>query len=382
MDPIKTRTWAEISLDHIAHNYWELKRLIGADCRYLGVVKANSYGHGAIPVARLLQDLGADYFSVACLQEAIQLRKAGIKGPILIFGDTPIAFADALFEYGLTQTVYSMETAQALSQKARDWGKTLQIHIKVDTGMSRLGFLCQAGRAGEAAAQIAPIGALPGLHAEGIYTHFANADGDEAYTMDQFTRFLELIEALEREVHMNFEIRHCASSSAVIHYPCTHLDMVRPGLALYGLYPTEDAKKILDLRPAMELKSRIMAVRTLPEGAPVSYGCTHVMTRESRVAVLPIGYADGLHRTMSDRLPVLIRGRRAMQIGRICMDLCMVDVTDIPGVEEGDVATLFGRDGDAVLPVEEMADLAGTISYEMVCAPTSRVPRVYRSTRS
>ena len=378
MNAQEKRTWAEISMQAIEENYRELRHLIGADCRFLGVVKANGYGHGAVPVAKRLEELGADYLAVACLDEAVALREAGISMPILILGITPLEFAPILLEYELTQTVADGETAKALSAFAKAAGKTLRVHIKVDTGMSRLGFYAAEGSEAQTAREIGQLKTLPNLHCEGIFTHFADADGSEEYTMAQFGKFLNLLDALEQQEHMVFEIRHCAASSAVINYPCTHLDMVRPGLALYGMYPAEDMDLIVKLRPAMSLKTRIAAVRRLPKGTPVSYGRTHVLERDSTLAVLPIGYADGLHRLCSNGIEVLIHGQRAKQMGRICMDLCMVDVTDIPDVVPGDTATLFGTDGEAVLPVEEMANQAGTISYELVCAPSARVPRVYR----
>ena len=374
---MKKRTWAEISLQAIEENYKELRRLIGADCRFLGVVKANGYGHGAVEVARRLQTLGADYLAVACLDEAIVLREAGLTLPILILGATPMDFAPALLEYDITQTVFDKETAERLSQMAKGRGQTLKIHIKVDTGMSRLGFLATGQQEEKAVREISALKGLTNLEIEGIFTHFADADTSEAYTMEQFTTFLNVLERLEREKGMVFAIRHCAASSAVIHYPCTHLDMVRPGLALYGMYPAEDMEQIVKLRPAMSLKSRIIAVRHLKKGTPVSYGRTYVLDRDSTLAVLPIGYADGLHRLCSNGLEVLIKGQRAKQVGRICMDLCMVDVTDIPGVEEGEITTLFGTDGLEEIRVEEMAKKAKTISYELVCAPSPRVPRVY-----
>ena len=314
---------------------------------------------------------------MACLDEAIVLREAGLTLPILILGATPMDFAPALLEYDITQTVFDKETAERLSQMAKGRGQTLKIHIKVDTGMSRLGFLATGQQEEKAVREISALKGLTNLEIEGIFTHFADADTSEAYTMEQFTTFLNVLERLEREKGMVFAIRHCAASSAVIHYPCTHLDMVRPGLALYGMYPAEDMEQIVKLRPAMSLKSRIIAVRHLKKGTPVSYGRTYVLDRDSTLAVLPIGYADGLHRLCSNGLEVLIKGQRAKQVGRICMDLCMVDVTDIPGVEEGEIATLFGTDGLEEIRVEEMAKKAKTISYELVCAPSSRVPRVY-----
>lgn len=367
------RTWAEISLGNLEHNYRAL-RACAPDSRFLGVVKANAYGHGAVPVARKLEELGADYLAVACLNEAMELRQAGIRMPILILGATPEELAGLVVDYDVTQTVFTPGLAQALSQAAGVQGRRAKIHVKVDTGMSRLGLLDHDPAA--AAREVEGLCALPNLEAEGIFTHFANADGDEAYTMLQFTRFLDTLAELEETYGRKFEIRHCAASGAVLNYPCTHLDMVRPGVALYGHAPDPSCAGLdeLDLRPAMTLKSRVAAVRDLPGDTPVSYGCTQRVGRNGgRVAVLPIGYADGLHRVLSGRGSVWLDGKRRPIIGRVCMDMCMVALEDGDQVKAGDEAEIFGPH----LPVEESAELAGTIQYELLCAVSARVPRVY-----
>ena len=263
--------------------------------------------------------------------------------------------------------------ARALSNAAAAAGKTLKIHVKADTGMSRLGWLCGGEDQSAAAEAIAQVCALPGLEAEGIYTHFANADGDEDYTMLQFTRFLDLLEAL-KERGITFAIRHCAASAAALKFPCTHLDMVRPGIALYGHYPDPSCEGLdgPGLRPVMTLKTRVASVKTVPAGTPVSYGCTHVLDRETKLAALTIGYADGLPRLCSDKLEVLIGGQRAPIVGRICMDMCMADVTGLD-VAPGDEVEVFGEN----LPIEDVAALAGTIQYELLCAVSPRVHRAY-----
>ena len=367
------RTWAEISLDNLEHNYRAL-RACAPDSRFLGVVKANAYGHGAIPVARKLEELGADYLAVACLNEAMELRAAGIKMPILILGATPPELAGLVVEHDITQAVFTPELARALSAAAAEQGKRAKIHIKVDTGMSRLGLLGHDGAA--CAARAAELCAMPNLEHEGIFTHFANADGDEEYTMLQFTRFLDVLDELERKYKLKFEIRHCAASAAVLNYPCTHLDMVRPGVALYGHYPDPSCEGLdgPGLLPVMTLKSRVAAVRELPGGTPVSYGCTNRFGPEGgRVAVLPIGYADGLHRVMSNAGSVWLAGQPRPIMGRVCMDMCMVGLDGDADVKPGDVAEIFGPH----MPVERHADLAGTIQYELLCAVSPRVPRVY-----
>lgn len=373
MKQTQTRTWTEIDLSNLEHNYRALRAMLPQGCRFLGVVKADAYGHGAVQVARRLETLGAEYLAVACLDEALELRQARITTPILILGYTPTERAEALLDNGITQTVYDVEMARALSNAAAAAGKTLKIHVKADTGMSRLGWLCGGEDQSAAAEAIAQVCALPGLEAEGIYTHFANADGDEDYTMLQFTRFLDLLEAL-KERGITFAIRHCAASAAALKFPCTHLDMVRPGIALYGHYPDPSCEGLdgPGLRPVMTLKTRVASVKTVPAGTPVSYGCTHVLARETKLAALTIGYADGLPRLCSDKLEVLIGGQRAPIVGRICMDMCMADVTGLD-VAPGDEVEVFGEH----LPIEDVAALAGTIQYELLCAVSPRVHRAY-----
>ena len=373
MKQTQTRTWTEIDLSNLEHNYRALRAMLPQGCRFLGVVKADAYGHGAVQVARRLETLGAEYLAVACLDEALELRQAGITTPILILGYTPTERAEALLDNGITQTVYDVEMARALSDAAAAAGKTLKIHVKADTGMSRLGWLCGGEDQSAAVEAIAQVCALPGLEAEGIYTHFANADGDEDYTMLQFTRFLDLLEALEGR-GITFAIRHCAASAAALKFPCTHLDMVRPGIAMYGHYPDPSCEGLdgPGLRPVMTLKTRVASVKAVPAGTPVSYGCTHVLDRETKLAALTIGYADGLPRLCSDKLEVLIGGQRAPVVGRICMDMCMADVTGLD-VAPGDEVEVFGEH----LPIEDVAALAGTIQYELLCAVSPRVHRAY-----
>lgn len=367
------RTWAEISLGNLEHNYRAL-RACAPDSRFLGTVKANAYGHGAVPIARRLVELGADYLAVACLDEAAGLREAGVTAPILILGHTQPGLADEVVALGVTQTVFTPELARALSEAAGAAGKRAKIHLKADTGMSRLGVLDHDPE--RAAAEIAALCALPHLEPEGIFTHFADADGDEEYTMLQFTRFLDVLAELEEKYGRTFEIRHCAASAAVLNYPCTHMDMIRPGIALYGHYPDPSCEGLdgPGLRPVMSLYSRVAAVRDFPPDTPVSYGCTARFGREGgRTAVLPIGYADGLHRILSGRGGVWLDGRRRPIMGRVCMDMCMVGLDQTANVRAGDVAEVFGPR----LPVEEQADAAGTISYELLCAVAPRVPRAY-----
>ncbi|MDD6160980.1 MAG: alanine racemase [Oscillospiraceae bacterium] len=372
MRPEETRTWAEIDFSSLEHNYRQL-RACAPRSRFLGIVKADAYGHGAVPVARKLEQLGADYLAVACPTEAMELRDAGIQTPILLLGATPPELAEMVVEHGLTQTVSTMELAQALSQAAEKLGKKAKAHLKLDTGMSRLGLL--AHEAKEAAEKAAQLCRVPDVEFEGVFTHFANADEDGDYTRLQFTRFMDTLEELEKGYGITFAIRHCAASAAVLNYPCTHLDMIRPGIALYGHYPDPSCRRPggPELRPVMTLKSRVAAVRELPEGTPVSYGCTARMEKRGRVAVVPIGYADGLHRGLSNRGCLWLDGKARPILGRVCMDMCMVALDEDARVEPGDVAEVFG----CHMPVEKHADLLGTVQYELLCAVSPRVNRIY-----
>ncbi len=368
------RTWADIHLDRLAYNYRALRQLIPEKCLFLGLCKANAYGHGAVAVAKKLEALGADMLAVACLQEAVELRQAGIQAPILCLGQIDPAYAPDLAAYRVTATVSDWETGWRLSKYAQGAEVTLKIHVKLDTGMTRLGFLWEEGREAEVTEQIVSLCDMPNLEAEGLFTHFAAADGDRDYTMEQLDRFLEAKGTLARR-GKKFALYHCANSAATLQYPSTHMNMVRPGLALYGYYPDEACARghSGQLRPVLELKSRIAALREVPAGTAVSYGCTATLQRDSRLAVLPIGYGDGLFRCLSNRMRVVIRGRSCPIVGRVCMDMCMVDVTDHHQISQGDVATLYGGDGQ----LDEVALLADTIPYELLCDVNPRVPRHY-----
>ena len=373
-DLTQMRTWAEVDLSALAHNYRALRAMAPEGCRFLGLVKADAYGHGAVRIGRKLQELGADMLAVACLAEAVELRQGGVTLPILCLGQTPPQLAGELLEYDVTQTVEDLDTGWALSQAARQAGKALRIHVKLDTGMGRLGFVWNRGEENAKVVEdIAALCALPGLEAEGMFTHFADADGSEEYTMDQLTRFLDARQALE-ERGVTFTIYHCGASAAVLNYPCTHMDMIRPGIALYGFYPAPGMEGLdgPGLEPVMRVKSRISAVRALPAGSSISYGRTAVLERDSRLAVVPIGYGDGYPRQLSNRAMMEIHGALCPVAGRICMDMCMVDVTDLSQVQVGDVALVYSPE-----LIQKDAELAGTIVYELLCDVTRRVPRVY-----
>ncbi|MCM1150301.1 MAG: alanine racemase [Butyricicoccus sp.] len=365
------RTWAEVSLDNIRRNIKEIKSAFGPETALLGVVKANAFGHGAVPVAKAMLDSGAEYLAVACLAEAEELRAAGINAPILIFGVTPALFAGTLEELGLTQTVGSLSYARELSKHLHG---ELKVHLKLDTGMGRLGF---AAGNGAQMREMTEALKLPKLNFEGVFTHFAVSDcpGD-SFTDEQYARFTGAVEQAESALGHRFKIRHCANSGAVINYKQLAMDMVRPGLISYGMYPAEE-RGGLSLLPALELKSRVYAITEHFPGDTISYGRTYKLDEPKRLAVVPIGYADGLHRVLSGKIDMLIRGQRCPQAGRICMDMCMVDISGVPDCAENDVVTVIGRDGDGQILADELAEKAGTINYEITCAITARVPRVY-----
>ena len=372
-DAVLRRTWAEIDLDALEHNYRRARTLTGPGVRYLGVVKADAYGHGAVQIGRKLESLGADYLAVSSLDEARELRHGGITMPILILGHTPPDMVPELIRYHITQAVSALAKAEEYSAAAVACGGTLRVHIKVDTGMSRLGFLVRGGHFEGGVAAIAAACALPGLDAEGIFTHFAVSDEDgeedEAYTREQFGLFTAVIDALAQR-GQTFAIRHCANSGALARYPEMYLDMVRPGIALYGA--GADARR-LDLRPVMSLKTCVSTIKVFDPDTTVSYGRTFRTTERTRIGVLPIGYADGFFRGCSNRASVLTKQGSAPIRGRICMDMCMVDLTELPDVHVGDAVEIFGQHQR----VDDLASLLGTIPYELTCAVSKRVPRLY-----
>ena len=372
------RTWADIDLAALLSNYRALRARAGEGVKFLGVVKANAYGHGAVPVAKLLEEAGADYLAVACLEEGATLREAGVIMPILILGLTEPRYTPELLRYDLTAAVGSRTCAEEMSRMASEAKKRVRIHLKIDTGMGRVGFTCREDR--DPLSEILPVMDLPGLDIEGIFTHFATSDmpgiGDD-YQKMQYRLFTGLTARLEEAVGRRFSIRHCANSGAVTGHPDTFLDMVRPGIALYGCYPSE-LRESVGLTPVMSVRTRIAQIRDFREGDSVSYGRIYTAPGPRRIAVVPVGYADGLHRVLSGKIDMLVHGQRVPQVGRICMDMCMLDVTDVPDAEEGDLVTLFGKDGEACIPVEEQAEKAGTISYEILSGIAPRVERVYR----
>jgi len=374
MESTLKRTWSEIDLDALEHNYRALRAHVGEKVRFLGVVKADAYGHGAVMVSRVLQELGAEYLAVSSIDEAMELRVNDITMPILILGHTPREQVERLIRYDITQAVTCKAKAVEYSEEATRLGGTLRVHIKVDTGMSRLGYLCDGDMFSTGVEGICEAVSLPGLEAEGIFTHFAVSDepGEEAeaYTEHQRKLFLDVIEGVERRIGRRFALRHCANTGAVARYPETYLDMVRPGLLLYGYGEYAEG---LGLKPVMALKTNVSTIKIYPAGTSVSYGGIYKTSRTERIGVLPYGYADGFLRCLSNRCSLMTGDGLAPQRGKICMDMCMIDLTDKPNVGIGSEIEVFGPHN----PIETMAELAGTIPYELTCAVSKRVPRRY-----
>lgn len=372
------RTWAEVDADALAHNYHAIKNYIHDGCKIMAVVKADAYGHGAPFAASEFETLGADYFAVSNMEEALQLRNSGITKPILILGYTPAECVGEMTAKNITQTILGLDYARELSQAARNSGAVLKAHIKIDTGMSRIGFLYHdAQRDSGSIDDILETSKLPGLELEGIFTHFAVSDEPcRDFTKIQFGRFMDIVSELEKN-GLKFKLRHCCNSAGLLNFPQMQLDMVRPGIILYGMTPARGMPVPIDLKPVMSLKTVISQVKMLDKGTAVSYGMKYVTEKETRVATIPVGYADGFARSLSNKADVLIDGKRARIIGRVCMDQCMADVTDIPQAEENKQVTLIGRDGADEISMEETAEYMGTINYETACLIGKRVPRVF-----
>jgi alanine racemase len=378
--------WAEIDLVAYGHNIRALGHVIRSGAQLMAVVKANGYGHGAIEVSRIALRSGADWLGVARLHEALELRGAGIEAPTLIFGATPADQTDLLLARDLTQTVFSPSMASAFSEQALAQGKKLRVHIKVDTGMGRLGLLGDTasaeGSASGAAArrrdQVLEIARLPGLEVEGLFTHFATADSaDKSYADRQLQRFIDLVDDL-RAAGLDIPLRHTANSAALLDMPDSHFDLVRPGIATYGLYPSDEVQRDkVTLQPVLQWKTRIIHLKQVPAGFGVSYGTIYRTPKPTTLATVSAGYADGLGRSLSSRGYMLVRGHRAPIVGRVCMDLTLLDVGDVQDADVGDEVVIIGRQGDQQLTADEMAATLDTINYEIVSTITSLVPRIY-----
>jgi alanine racemase len=363
-------TWLEVDLEAIAHNVRRVVDLVGADVRVLAVLKADGYGHGAVRIARTALNNGASYLGVASINEGAVLRQAGITAPILVLGYTPAWQARELVLHGLAATIFNLDVARALSRAARELDSQVRVHVKVDTGMGRLGLL-----PGEVVPFVRALQALPGLVMEGIFTHFSVADSDPVYTRGQVDRFGQVLEALS-SVGVEFSLPHAANSAAILSLPESHFRMVRLGLAMYGLHPSPQLPCPADFRPALSFKTQVAQVKTLSPGSFVSYGNTYQTTGEQRIAVIPVGYADGFRRAPRHWGQVLVRGQRVPIVGRVCMDQTMIDVTTVPDVRQGDEVVLIGEQGGEHITAESVAERLGTINYEVVSEILARVPRI------
>lgn len=373
MEIYNARAWAEIDLDAIAHNVKSIKKLVG-DAKILCVVKANAYGHGFFETAKTMTENGADILGVATFEEAKQLRLSGFMQPILVLGSVHTSLASDMVRYNISATITDEVLAKTMSKAAIQQNKQAKFHIKIDTGMSRLGF--KADSCG--IEKIKEICSLPYVCLEGVFTHLACADErDRAFTDGQYEKFMYVVNSLEKD-GINFTYKHICNSAGVIEYPEYHLDMVRPGIIIYGLYPDENiSRDKLDLIPAMTVKARITRIDEKEENTPVSYGATYKTTKKTKLATVPIGYADGYLRCLSGTAVMSVGGMIVPVVGRICMDQCMIDVSSVNNINVGDEVIVFGNGGDKRITLEELAARAGTVPHEILSLTGNRTPRVF-----
>ena len=366
--------WTEIDLDALAYNMRNIRKKAGPDRRIAAVVKANAYGHGVLMMLDTLKENGADQFAVATLNEALELRRALPNDDILVLGILPPGTENISVGAGIQHAVATYEKAEALSRAAQELGRMAKVHIKLDTGMTRIGFQMTE----EAIEEVLRINELPGLDIEGIFTHFARADeADRKWAVRQYERYQWFVGELEKR-GMTFRIKHVSNSAAIMEMPETYNNMVRPGIILYGIYPSDEMDPAsLDIKPVMSFKTRISHIKELPEDRQVSYGGKYLASKGDRIGTIAAGYADGYTRAQSGKAEVLYKGKRVKVIGNICMDQCMIDLRDFPDAKVGDEVVLIGRSGDEEITADEVAARYGTIGYEVVCAVNRRVPRYY-----
>lgn len=369
---MKERAWAEINLDALVENIRNIRRITSPGAKVMGVVKSDAYGHGAIEVSKAILENGADYLAVATVEEGVELREAGIEAPILILGATADSQAEEIIQHDIMPSVFSVEYGRALSNMAKKLGKEANIYIKLDTGMSRIGFVADRS---ETVDEIAEIASMPNIMIQGIFSHFSTADeADDSYTKRQFEKFMGVCGALE-SIGVKIPIKSIANSASIMMYPEYHLDMVRAGIVLYGSYPSKEVDfSRLPLRKVMSLKARISRVERPGKGAGVSYGNEYITDENTIIATVPIGYADGYTRLYKNKAKMIVRGETVPVIGRICMDQCMIDVTNVHNIKAGDEVIIFG---DGVITADDLADWIGTISYEVYCNTARRIPRIY-----
>lgn len=364
------RTWVEIDLDRLRKNFQAVKEKVNENREILVAVKADAYGHGAVEISKVLQKEGVDMFGVASVDEAVELKRAGIDRPIVILSPTTSDLISLMVENDFRANVSNLDYAEDLSVAALEIGKKTKVHIEVDTGMGRTGVLWS-----EALDFLAKIAGMEGIEMEGIFTHFAVAEKSPEFTQEQTDRFINLLDKLDRS-EIRIRLRHCANSAAILRYPHSYLNMVRPGLIVYGLFPSATSKSI-DISPIMSFKTRVVHIQKIPKGNSISYGRSFFTQRDSVIATISVGYGDGYSRSLSNKGEAIIRGKRTKIVGTVCMDLTMVDCTEIDDLRLGDEVTLIGRDGDEEITPEEIADLIGTISYEVTSSIGPRVPRVF-----
>lgn len=380
MNTFLRRTWAEIDLDAVKHNYNQIRKSVNPSTKIMCVVKADAYGHGATFLAKEYESLGADWFAVSNIDEAMQLRGCAITKPILILGYTPVCMAGVLAENNISQAILSEKYAIELSNYARKCGVSVNAHIKIDTGMSRIGLMCQdISRDYSVIDSAKRICEIDNINVQGIFTHFAvSDDGEEGRknTIYQYNNFMFVVNSL-RDMGYKLPLCHCGNSGAIIDYKDMNLDMVRAGIILYGLSPSKKLEGKLDLKPVMQLKSVVSQLKDIEDGTTVSYGKTFTAKGKRKIATVPIGYADGYSRGFSNKAKMIINGKRVPVIGRVCMDQLMLDVTDVEDVREGSVVTVFGTDNSTEVSVNELAGIINTINYELICLVGKRVTRVY-----
>lgn len=374
------RTWAEISLNAIEHNYNVIRNKVADDTKVCCVIKADGYGHGAVELSQIYEKLGADFFAVSNIDEGIEIRKSGSKLPIVILGYTPVSEAENFAEYDISQAVFSLEYAKELSEKCVEEDCICKMHIKVDSGMSRIGFMCQEFPRDEySIEEICEACCLPNLEVEGLFTHFCVSDEDaegREFTNKQYENFIHVRDSLKKR-GVDISVVHCSNSGAIEDYPETCCDMVRAGIILYGLAPSSKLADRLDLVPAMTLKTVVAFVKEVQKGATISYGRTFTADRKMKIATVPIGYADGFIRQNAKDGYMMVNGKKAKIVGRICMDQTMLDVTDIEDVKTGDEVVVFGTGENGEPTADSLAENTGTINYETVCLVGKRVPRIY-----
>ena len=370
-----SRVYAEVNLDAILYNMEQMRKLLKEDTKIMGVIKTDGYGHGAVPIGRELEQLDYTWgYATATVEEAEILRRNGIEKPILVLGATFPEQYEAMADLGIRVNLYSIRQAEQMEAAAAKMNKKIMVHAKIDTGLSRLGFQVTE----EAADEIARISRMPHIIVEGIFTHFAKSDAkDKTMANQQMEAFAKMKKMLE-ERNVEIPMIHCSNSAAIIDMPEANMSVVRAGISLYGMWPSDEVKKEnIDLHPVMSLRSCIVFLKELEKGRTISYGATYETTRKQRIATVPVGYGDGYPRSLSNKGYVLIHGKKAPICGRICMDQFMVDVTDIPEAQEGDLVTLVGKDHGAEITMEEIGDLSGRFNYEFACDLGKRIPRVY-----